>query len=87
MRTGYDKLNEEVTLIMSKDEAAYLHAFLGNFSSRDRKRYVHEALLSDSDTTFLSETFDVENFDNRLGQHSYYFSLDKALVDLRDATL
>jgi hypothetical protein len=78
---------ETVTLEMTQLEAAYLHAFLGQFSSNEFIRNVKNAVSDDCH--FLPEKFDPEKFDPQFRKltDGYYFTLDKALQELRDAEL
>ncbi len=85
--TGKVKKKSTVTLKMSQEEAAYLHAFLGEFSPIEFKKTVKTALNGDDGTCFLPIEFDVDGFHERLsnGNSSYYYTLDKALQDIHDA--
>lgn len=88
MRTQYDKLNDEVTLTMSRDEAAMLHAFLGCFNIFMITDKVKDGYKEFGDTTFIPSDFNYNHFISQYSfattnncKDTYYQALDNALKE------
>lgn len=83
MKANADLNTREVTLVMSFEEAALLHAFLGEHSSDE---FTTKALVAvqNEHGTFLPIDFPVKQFENnmRTNGQSYYFDLDDALQSI-----
>lgn len=91
MRHEVNELNEEVILIMDKEEAAFLHAFLGQFSIRQMQKIVDESEdeARDYGKWLLPDNFNSEKFayqhDSRLGPYSkgeYFDCIEDAILKL-----
>ena len=91
MRSEVNELNEEVILIMDKEEAAFLHAFLGQFSRLQMQSIVDESEYESRDygKWLLPDNFNSDKFvyihSPELGPYSkgdYYGSLEDAILKL-----